>query len=119
MPTWDFVRFFRTVRNGILGVLEISEEKGGKPASRPFQWLSVLLTLTQLLSFVTANVGTSVWPSSLSPVETIASLTNLRGYKRFVATPFVTAAIWLAFTWTTVLFGIMVRDLCSVAGDAA
>jgi hypothetical protein len=81
MPrSFDIVGFLRQVRNGILGVLEISEEKGsGKPASPYIQWATVFISTVQMLSFVTASLDTSPWPPSLSPIETISSLTNLRG----------------------------------------
>ena len=81
MPrSFDILGFFRHARNGVLGVLEISEEKAStKPSSAPVQWFSVFLSSIQMLSFVTASLDTSPWPPSLSPIETISSLTNLRG----------------------------------------
>jgi hypothetical protein len=103
----DVIGFFRALKSGVLGVLEVSEKKGGKPAHTYFQVLVMLANLFQMLSFVTSDMSTSPWPSSLSPLETLSSLTNLRGYKRFVAPMAIQAAVWVALLWVVVFFSAL------------
>lgn len=85
----------------------MSDRKGGKPSHAYLQALIVLANMFQLLSFVTADMATSPWPSSLSPFETLSSLTNLRGYKRFVSSVAVQAAVWVALLWVLVYFAAL------------
>lgn len=100
----DILSFLRGLKSGVLGVLEVSEKKGGKPAHSYVQALFVLANLFQLLSFVTSDMPSSSWPSSLSPVETLSSLTNVRGYKRFITPLAIQAALWVALLWVIVYF---------------
>ena len=109
MPkTFNLVAFFRGLKNGVLGVLEISEKKNTKPQHKVIQVAALLLALLQLLSFVTSDLATSKWPSSLSPIQTITSLTNMSGYKRYVSPGALQAAVWVAILWTGVLVVVMV-----------
>ena len=77
---FNFQHAMRVLRNGILHVLEISEKRTKAPP--PYlQYLSIIVSCMQMLSFLTADLQSSPWPPSLSPIEFVSSMTNLRGYK--------------------------------------
>ena len=99
----NVVMFFTLVRTGLLGVLELSERS---QTLQP-KWLQTVLTvlsLLQMLSFVTQDMPNEhTWPASLSPMEVASSLTNVKGYRRWVSPGAAVAAVWVGMAWVSTL----------------
>lgn len=108
MVAFNFMRALRNIKAGILGSLEITERRAQKPTHPYLQAVSVFINIVQMLSFIVSDFSTSSWPSSLSPVETISSFTNFKGYRRYISAGYMQAAVWLALIWTTTLIAIMI-----------
>ena len=101
----NIVPFFIHARNGLLGVLELSEkERDTQQTNSWVQILFLLISLFQMLSFVTMDLPSgSSWPLSMSPAEVVSSLTSVRGYTRWVSPGALTGAIWVGTIWVGVL----------------
>jgi hypothetical protein len=96
------VTFFLLLRNGLLGVLELSEKRT-TPAPELWQRVARIVSLFQMLSFVVQTVKDKPWPASLSPAEVVSSLTNLKGYHRWISSGAATAAVWVGMVWVGML----------------
>ena len=83
-------------------------EKRTRPPPAYISYISIILAIFQMISFLTADLQTSPWPPSLSPLEFASSMTNLRGYRRFLNIGYIAAAVWLALAWMATLFLLLV-----------
>ena len=79
----SFGAAFRFIKNGLLGVLEIAEQRGSVPPP-VIQLFTTCLSIFQMFSFVTQNAGAYSWPPSLSPLAITSSLTSVSGYRQYM-----------------------------------
>ena len=99
--------FLRGVRNGLLGVLELSNPKESKPPHWFIQFVLFVIKVLQLYSFVTTSFDGFTWPSSLSPIQSISSLTTVSGYNNWVSKEQIILGVWVTLAWILILFVLL------------
>ena len=110
-------QFLKFTRAGILGVLAISAQEGGAGLSF-MPWVTLVLSLWQMISFVTDPALGAPWPSSVAPIDVGGSFTNLRAYTRlFPSQTFAAAAYYLAVAWVFVLVALLVWGVFNFARE--
>ena len=106
----------RFLKTGLLGVLEISEQRSA-PALPAISIALTLLSIFQMFSFVTANSSAYDWPQSLAPLSITSSLTSVSGYRAYMSTNFSVALVWASFAWVGLLGALIVWGIACFAAN--
>jgi hypothetical protein len=110
------IQLFKRLKLGLLEVLVVSQRQGGSWLLLP--WVTLALTLWQMVSFVTDSTLGAPWPPAVSPIELGGSFTNARAYTSiFPPGSFAAGAFYASIAWVVLLLALLAYGMYHFALD--